>query len=94
MGQFRIEFLLFYQAAVVAFFNDGTVFQYINHICDLQYRDAVGYEDQGFITFMSFEVFQDPGDGSLWVLSTSSWEVEAKIDVGGSPTRILGFYER
>ena len=33
----------------------------------------------------------NPGDGTLSIISTSSWEVEATLDVEGTPTRLVSF---
>jgi hypothetical protein len=31
----------------------------------------------------------NPGDGSLWVISTSDWQVMAQLSTGGNPSRLL-----
>lgn len=33
----------------------------------------------------------NPGDGTISILSTSSWEIESTLNVGGTPTRIVSF---
>jgi hypothetical protein len=33
-------------------------------------------------------VVTNPGDGSLWVISTGNWSVEEKLSVGGVPSRL------
>jgi len=33
--------------------------------------------------------FTNPGDGSLWVVATSDWSIQAKLKIGGTPTRLV-----
>jgi hypothetical protein len=37
----------------------------------------------------SFVAFSNPGDGTITIVSTSDWTVQATLQVGGTPTRII-----
>ncbi|MFK7734475.1 MAG: hypothetical protein AB8B50_00505 [Pirellulaceae bacterium] len=38
-----------------------------------------------------FVAVSNPGDGTISILSTSSWKIESTLDVGGTPTRMIAF---
>jgi hypothetical protein len=48
-----------------------------------------GYHDVAISRNGRYAFVTIPGEGTIWILSTSTWEWEGKINVGGTPTRIL-----
>lgn len=38
-----------------------------------------------------YVAISNPGDGTISILSTSSWEIESTLNVGGIPTRMVSF---
>ncbi|MEM8736247.1 MAG: hypothetical protein AAGG44_18600, partial [Planctomycetota bacterium] len=38
-----------------------------------------------------YVAISNPGDGTISILSTSSWQIESTLDVGGTPTRMVSF---
>ena len=48
-----------------------------------------GHHDVCFGPRHRWAFISNPGDGSIWVLSLEDLEVQAKIDVTGTPTHLL-----
>ena len=41
------------------------------------------------VTWEPHAILTNPGDGSLWIISLRSFDVVAKLDLDGTPTRLL-----
>ena len=48
-----------------------------------------GHHEICFVPKRKLAMLSNPGDGSIWVLSFSDLEVQAKISVSGTPTRLV-----
>jgi hypothetical protein len=48
-----------------------------------------GHHEIAMTASRRFAVITNPGDGSIWVLALADLEVQAKLSVGGAPTRVI-----
>jgi len=48
-----------------------------------------GHHEICFVPRRKLAMLSNPGDGSIWVLSLTDLEVQAKISLSGTPTRLV-----
>ena len=69
-------------------FNDAK----LSHTIDVGPNQMVGHSGYHAVTMLPdrrHAVITNPGDGSLWVISLSNFKVVAKLNLDGTPTRLL-----